>query len=217
MSGTSRTEIDARPPFVTGLVLAAGGSRRLGRPKQLLPYGAGTLLDHVLETARRCRFDQSLCVLGGGADGVRQAVDLDGFTVVENHAFGSGCSSSIACALAAVDDRADVLVLMLGDQPGVQASAVAALLAGRGDAPLAACAYADGRGHPLAFARSMFDDLARLHGDKGVWKLMDRLAADVVDVRIAGPIPLDVDTWEEYQAVLVAAGLPSPAPPAAVG
>ena len=55
--------------FVTGLVLAAGGSSRLGRPKQLLPFGSGTLLGHVLDVARACPFDQTLCVVGGGVGG----------------------------------------------------------------------------------------------------------------------------------------------------
>jgi molybdenum cofactor cytidylyltransferase len=187
---------------VTGLVLAAGGSKRLGRPKQLLPYGGVTLLDHVLATARRCRFDQLLCVLGGGADEVRAAVDFDGAQVVENDQYGEGCSSSIAAALATVDPRSELLVLMLGDQPAVTPDTVAALLAGRGGAPLAVCAYDDGRGHPLAFARAVFAELAALHGDKGVWKLLDDHAADVVDVRMAGPIPRDVDTWEDYEAAL---------------
>ena len=134
-------------------------------------------------------------------------VDFAGVEVVENFAFGSGCSSSIAPALGSVNEEAGVLVLMLGDQPGVRASTVAALLAGRGGAPLAACAYADGRGHPLAFGRSVFGELAALHGDKGVWKLLDRRASEVVDVPVDGPIPLDVDAWEDYQAVLLQAGL----------
>ncbi|MDQ6818016.1 MAG: nucleotidyltransferase family protein [Actinomycetota bacterium] len=189
-------------PFVTGLVLAAGGSRRLGRPKQLLPFGAATLLDHVMQVARSCGFDQLLCVLGAGADDVRAAVDLSGAQVVENIHFGEGCSSSIAAAVGAVNERSDVLVLMLGDQPGVSVSTVSKLLAGRGDAPLAACAYTDGRGHPLAFARSVFGELAALHGDKGVWKLLDRHAAEVVDVPVDGPIPRDVDTLDEYEAVV---------------
>ncbi len=188
-------------PFVAGLVLAAGGSKRLGRPKQLLPYGGATLLDHVLDVARDCEFDQRLCVLGGASEDVRATVELTGFEVVENADYGEGCSSSIAAALGAVDARADVLVLMLGDQPGVQTATVTKLLALRGDAPLAVCAYADGRGHPLAFARRTFGDLATLHGDKAVWKLMDRYGPAVVDVPIDGPIPRDVDTWEDYEAL----------------
>jgi len=187
---------------VTGLVLAAGGSRRLGQPKQLLPYGDTTLLGHVLDLARACAFDQLVCVVGGSAGPVRETVDLSGAEVVENIAFGSGCSSSIAAALDVVDPACDVLVLLLGDQPGVTPLTVAALVAGRGDAPLAACRYADGRGHPLAFARSTFPELRALHGDKGVWKLLDRRDNEVVDVDVAGVIPRDVDTWEDYRAVL---------------
>ena len=188
--------------FVAGLVLAAGGSQRLGQAKQLLPFGDATLLDHVLDTARACAFEQLLCVIGGSASDVRENVRLDGVEVVENTQFGEGCSSSIAAALGAVDEEADVLVLLLGDQPGVTAETVAALVAGRGDAPLAACAYEDGRGHPLAFARGVFPELAALHGDRGVWKLLDRRAGDVADVPVRGAVPRDVDTWEDYDAAI---------------
>ncbi len=192
--------------FVTGLVLGAGGSSRLGRPKQLLPYGERTLLDHTLDTARHCGFDQLVVPIGGAADEVRERVDFRGAEVVVNYAYGEGCSSSIAAALGAVDPRCEVLVLMLGDQPGVTPATVQALLDGRGDAPLAVCRYDDGRGHPLAFDRSVFGQLADLHGDKGVWRLLDQRAGDVVDVPIAGTVPLDVDTPEDYQAVLAEAG-----------
>lgn len=187
--------------FTSGLVLAAGGSTRLGCPKQLLPFGSATLLDHVLDVARACRFNQLLCVIGGAAKGVLETVDFEGVQVVENPAFGEGCSSSIAAALSAVDTRSDALVLMLGDQPGVRAATVEALLTGRGDAPLAACSYADGRGHPLAFARSMYGELSEMHGDKAVWKLLDRHGAEVVDVPIEGAIPRDIDAWEDYEAL----------------
>jgi molybdenum cofactor cytidylyltransferase len=191
--------------FVTGLVLGAGGSQRLGRPKQLLPYREGTLLGHVVDVARTCSFDQLVVALGGAAEEVRANVDLDGAAVVVNDAYGTGCSSSIAAALRTVDPRCDVLVLMLGDQPGVTAATVAALLAGRGDAPLAVCRYDDGRGHPIAFAQRTFGALADLHGDKGVWRLLDQRANEVVEVTVDGAIPLDVDTEEDYAAVLASA------------
>ena len=189
-------------PFVCGLVLGAGGSQRLGQPKQLLPYGDGTLLGHVVGVARACSFAQTIVAIGGAADAVRSTVDLTGADVVVNDAYGAGCSSSIAAALGVVDPRCDVLVLLLGDQPGVSAGTVATLLAGRGDAPLAVCRYDDGRGHPLAFARNVFGALAGLHGDKGVWRLLDERAGDVAEVPVAGRIPLDVDTPEDYRAVL---------------
>ncbi len=198
-------------PFVAGLVLGAGGSTRLGQPKQLLPYGDGTLLGHVLGVARSAGFDQIIAALGGAADEVTANVDLSGADVVVNSAYGSGCSSSIAAALGALDPRCEVMVLMLGDQPGVSAATVAALRGGRGDAPLAVCRYEDGRGHPIAFARSVFPELAELHGDKGVWRLLDRRASDVAEVAIEGPVPLDVDTLEDYRAVLAEAGVGVPA------
>ena len=197
--------------FVTGLVLAAGGSSRLGRPKQLLPYGERTLLGHVLATAcQSCPFDQLVVALGGSAAEVRAAVDLNGADVVVNDDYGSGCSSSIVTALEVVDPDCDVLVLMLGDQPGMTGASVSALLAGIGSAPLAVCRYEDGRGHPFAFSRATFSELASLHGDKGVWKLLDRFAADVREVPVPGHVPPDVDTWADYEAVLATAGLPVP-------
>lgn len=193
-------------PFVCGLVLAAGGSSRLGRPKQLLAFGPATLLDHTVRTARGCGFDQLIVTVGGAADDVRAGVDLAGVEVVESRSYEEGCSSSIAAALGAVDSRADVLVLLLGDQPGVGPATVAALLAGRGDADLAICAYDDGPGHPFAFGRGLFDELGALHGDKAVWKLVERMGRAVVRVAVPGPVPLDVDTWEDYERVLAAAG-----------
>jgi molybdenum cofactor cytidylyltransferase len=196
-------------PFVAGLVLAAGGSRRLGRPKQLLPFGESTLLGHTVATARECGFVQLIVALGGAAEEVRTTVDLSGAEVVENEQFGEGCSSSIAAAVGVVDERAETLVLLLGDQPGVITATVNALLAGRGPAELAVCRYDDGRGHPFAFRRSVFSELAGLHGDKAVWKLLDREGEAVSEVAIPGPVPRDVDTWEDYEAVL--AGTRTPA------
>jgi molybdenum cofactor cytidylyltransferase len=126
--------------------------------------------------------------------------------VVVNPGFGAGCSSSIAVAMEALDPAATVLVLMLGDQPGVSPATVRVLLAARGAAPIAVCRYQDGRGHPFAFDRDVFGDLRTLHGDKAVWRMLDERAGDVEEVPVAGRVPLDVDTWADYEAVVAAAG-----------
>jgi molybdenum cofactor cytidylyltransferase len=191
----------ASEAFVAGLVLAAGGSKRLGEPKQLLPFGTATLLDHTVATARGCAFDQLLVAVGGAADSVREQVDLSGADVVVNEGYGEGCSSSIAAAMGALDPRARLLVLLLGDQPGVTSGTVAALLAGRGDADLAVCRYDDGLGHPFCFSRRVFETLRGLHGDKAVWKLVAAGGDDVAKVPVTGPVPIDVDTWSDYEAV----------------
>jgi molybdenum cofactor cytidylyltransferase len=191
---------------VAGMVLAAGGSLRLGRPKQLLPFRGRTMLDAVLDTARSCGFDQLLVALGGASDEVRAAVDLHGCDVVENPGFGAGCSSSIAAALPSLSSSTDVLVLLLGDQPEVTVDAVRRLLVGRGDAPLSVCRYDDGRGHPFAFGRTMLPHLAAMHGDKAVWRLLDEHAAAVTEVEVPGPVPLDVNTTADYHHLLATSG-----------
>ena len=191
-------------PRTAGIILAAGASRRLGRPKQLLPYGAGVLLEAVLAAARDCAFGQTVLVLGGAAAAIQPTVDTSGCDVVLNPDFGEGCASSIATALAAVRPDTDAVVLLLGDQPGVRAASVRAVLGALKPAAagIAVCRYDDGVGHPLAFARRLLPDLAALHGDKAVWKLLEQRADDVVEVRTPGPVPLDVDTAEDYRRLL---------------
>lgn len=186
------------------VVLAAGSSRRLGEPKQLLPYRNATLLDASLDVARAAPVQQRLVTLGGAADAIRSTVDLDGFDVVDAAGFSDGCSSSIVSALEQVQPTCDGLVLLLGDQPHVSPATVEQLL-GAVDATraeVAVCSYDDGIGHPFWFRRSTFAELANLHGDKAVWKVIESGRHDVQVVEIPGPIPADVDTREDYEALL---------------
>ena len=192
--------------FVTGLVLAAGGSRRLGEPKQLLAYRGSTLLDATLSAARACGFDQLLVTLGAASEQVRASVDLGTVEVIENPEYSTGCSSSISAALRSVDDRAEGLVLLLGDQPGINPADVARLIADE-TASMAVCRYDNGLGHPMWFRRDMFAELSQLHGDKAVWRLLHSGRYDVREVPVDGVVPVDVDTWQDYEALL--AGDPS--------
>ncbi len=192
-------------PRFAALVLAAGGSARLGRPKQLLPYRDGLLLDAVLDVARSCPFAQRVLTLGGSADEVRAAVDTSGFEVVVNEEYTTGCSSSIALALEAVRKDVHGIVLLLGDQPEVRQETIAALIAGRGNAPIAVTRYENGIGHPFALSRATFPALSALHGDRGVWKLIERLGSAVARVRVEGRMPRDVDNEDDYRALLAGA------------
>jgi len=187
---------------VTVLVLAAGSSQRLGRPKQLLPYRGTTLLDATLSLARSCGLDQVMVTLGGAGDAVRAAVDFAGVDVVDNPDFGAGCGSSIAAAVDVLDERTDGIVLLLGDQPGVSPATVRRLVDKAAGSPLGVCRYVDALGHPFWFGREMFAELRALHGDKAVWKLLESGRYPVIEVDAEGVVPLDVDTWEDYEALL---------------
>ena len=92
-------------------------------------------------------------------------------------------------------------MLLLGDQPGVTPETVGrswpVTLPSR-----SASTATDRPGHPLAFARELARELGALHGDRGVWKLLDRHAAVAARVPVAGSVPRDVDTWDDYEAVL---------------
>ena len=102
-----------------GSCSAPAARRAWGGPSSCSPYGDGTLLGHVVGVARACAFDQlDRGDRRRGRRGARAASTWRGAEVVVNDAYGEGCSSSIAAALGAVDPRCDVLVLMLGDQPG---------------------------------------------------------------------------------------------------
>lgn len=169
--------------FVTGLVLAAGGSTRL-------------------TMARSCGFDQLIVALGGSADDIVGAVDLSGAEVVRNDAYTTGCSSSIAAALDAVDPAADGIVLLLGDKLAVDPATVQGLVSASLGEQLGVCRYRDGLGHPLWLGRAIFPELAGLHGDKAVWRLLDADRSDPVEWQVNRPIPRDVDTWDDYQALV---------------
>ena len=189
-------------PWVTGVVLAAGSSRRLGTPKQLLPYRDTTVLGATLQVACIAGFDQLIVTLGGAAQAVRDAVPLDGADVVTVDDFGTGCSASLRVALQHVDPRAAGIVLMLGDQPRVDPTTVRRMVAAGVGADIVVCRYADGVGHPFWFGRDAFEELSQLHGDKGVWKLLESGRHPVRELAVDGPVPLDVDTWEDYHRLL---------------
>jgi molybdenum cofactor cytidylyltransferase len=186
----------------TGVVLAAGRSSRLGAPKQILPYRDTTLLGATLGVARACGFGQIIVTLGSAAPVVRDAVPLDGIDVVIVDDVGDGCSASLRVALERVHPDAAGIVLMLGDQPGVHPALVRRLLTEEPVSPVTVCRYTDGLGHPFWFSRCVFEELAQLHGDKGIWKLIESGAVEVHEIAVESTVPLDVDTWDDYRRLV---------------
>jgi molybdenum cofactor cytidylyltransferase len=185
---------------MVGVLLGAGASRRLGRPKQTLPFGDTTVLGWTLRDAERSALDRVCVVLGGAADEAARAIQPTRAGIVYNAAYGTGCASSLLAGLDHADECAAIMML-LGDMPGVDATIINTVLAAwRADPSWAAVtAYDDGLGHPFVFSADAFPALRALHGDKAVWKLVDAEPEDRVRrVRVQKPRPLDIDTWDDY-------------------
>lgn len=186
------------------MVLGAGKGSRFGSPKQLLPYGDTTLLGRVVGNANASSLDGVVVVLGRASEEVGAALDFGRATVVENTAYGTGCASSLLAGLDAAGDGCEAIALLLGDQPGVGPDFVdLALDRWRRERPWAlVCSYRGGLGHPFVFSHEAFGELRKLHGDKAVWKLIERHPERVAKVPIPADLPPDVDTPGDYGRVL---------------
>ncbi len=194
---------------VCGLVLAAGSSSRLGQPKQLLPYRGTILVDWVVRTVEAASsLEHVTVVLGGASAEVRPQLTLGRAQVVENPDYEDGCSGSYQAGLAALHPEAAAVVVTLGDQPGVETEDIDRLVAEwrRTDARIMAVSYRGERGHPLLFSRELFGLLHELHGDKAAWKILDRHPDWIHDIEVDRPLPRDVDTWQDYEAVRADSG-----------
>ena len=187
--------------FISGLVLGAGASTRLGRPKQLLPYCGTTLLEWVVTQALESRsLNEVVVVLGRASDEIRNQVNFREATVVDNPVFAEGCASSYRAGITAINPESDALMILLGDQPGVSpeiVSQVAEFFRERND-QIVLASYRGRKGHPMVFARPLFDSLIELHGDKAAWKLVDANPDLVGIVEIDLPFPEDINTLEDF-------------------
>ena len=186
--------------FISGLVLGAGASIRFGQPKQLLPYQGTTLLEWVVSQAQRAdAIDEVVVVLGRAADEVRKRVDFGGAKVVDNPVFGEGCASSYRAGIGSIDARSDAIMILLGDQPGVGPEIIArvAEVFRQGSHQIVLASYQGRKGHPMLFARPLFDKLVELHGDKAAWKLVDANPDLIGVAELSITYPQDINTPED--------------------
>ncbi|MEV3861635.1 nucleotidyltransferase family protein [Streptomyces sp. NPDC050095] len=156
---------------VAGLLLAAGGGRRLGgRPKALLPHRGRPLVEHAVRMLREGGCDRVHVVLGAASDGVRERAALDGCVLVDNPAWEEGMGSSLRAGLESLaGTSAGAALVMLVDQPGIGAAAITRVReAYRSPASLVAAAYGGERGHPVLFGRDHWAGIASsADGDRG--------------------------------------------------
>jgi molybdenum cofactor cytidylyltransferase len=192
---------------IDAILLAAGPSSRLGRPKQLLPFAGSTLVERGAAALLGATPRRLLIVLGAGSADVRAS--LDGapfpFDIIENRDWASGLGSSMRAGLAALDRHPppDGVLLGVCDQPLVPAAHFTRLRDAFAVAPERVVASVCGRavGLPALFPRALFTELRALPASWGAQTVLTRHASRVVRVPCA-EAAFDIDTAEDYGSLL---------------
>jgi molybdenum cofactor cytidylyltransferase len=189
-------------PQVAAVVLAAGGSRRMGQPKQLLPVSGQPMVHRVTAAACEAELAQVVVVVGAHADAVRQALAGLPVDVVVNESWAEGMSTSMHAGLNALPSGIQAVLIILADQPGLTPKLLDTLVA-RYHATRAAIVapfYRGRRGNPVLFDRSLLGELEATRGDQGGRTLILRHERDVERVEVDDPsVLLDVDTRQDYE------------------
>jgi molybdenum cofactor cytidylyltransferase len=187
---------------IAGVILAAGKSSRLGRPKQLLALGDRTVLQHVVDAAGEADLDDIVVVLGHRASEVEASLRLPApARVVVNPEYGSGQTSSLRTGLRALGAETRAAIVLLGDQPGVAPEAIRTVAAAyrRTDGPVVQASYGGRPGHPVLLDRRVWPEVQAVPGDVGARDLLASHPEWVVPAEVPGDPPPDLDTWEDYR------------------
>jgi molybdenum cofactor cytidylyltransferase len=188
--------------MIAGILLAAGGARRFRSQKLVAPLDGMAVVRHSA-MALAPAVDRLFVVVGSEAAEVTAALDGLDVEIVENPEWELGLAGSLRCGISALSDDVDAVVVTLGDQPRVDPGLIAAVVQvwGQFKPPIVTARYRETPAHPVVFSRRMFGELLALEGDAGARLLIDRTPSRVLNVDYDSPVPLDVDTPDDLDAL----------------
>lgn len=190
--------------MIWAIILAAGESKRMGRPKMLLPLGERTILETVIDNATRAKVDGVVVVLGANAEKITAAIDHRPVELTVNPRYREGMLSSIQWGLNALPASARAALVMLGDQPLIASEVIDKIIKvyRQGNKGIVLPVYRERRGHPILIDLKYKEEVAQLDANIGLRALTYHNQEDVLEVAMDEPSILnDVDTEEDYQAI----------------
>jgi len=187
--------------MICGIILAAGESKRMGCPKQLLPFGNQTLIEVVLEHALQSRLDEVTVVLGSHRESIAEKLARYPVSMVFNSHYRNGMLSSVQCGFEAMAKDATAAIIILGDQPTIPKEVIDSIIdayhgSGKG---IVLPIYQNRRGHPVLIDCKYRNEVADLDPAVGLRALIHEHPEDVEEVAVELPAILkDIDYPEDY-------------------
>ncbi|MFZ2404420.1 MAG: nucleotidyltransferase family protein [Methylobacter sp.] len=184
---------------VYAIILAAGASSRMGSSKQLLEWRNRPLLEYAVANARAVLNERVIVVLGAHAESIQTTVDLNGVTSIVNSDWQEGMASSIRAGVRALPESASAALILLCDQPLINAAHMQNLLNNWQNAParIVASQYHHSVGVPALFPAEFFEHLLTLKGDRGAKPVLMKFEDSLLKI----PLPeaeLDIDSAGDF-------------------
>ena len=186
--------------MISAILLGAGESRRMGRSKQLIPFGRSTVLEESINNLLDAKISEVILVLGFKAEEVMRKLAAKPAKVVVNYDYQRGMSTSMIAGLRAIDGRAQAVMFAMGDQPLIDSQTIDRLIEEfyRHDKGIVIPTYQGRRGHPVIFALKFKGELLELKGDTGAKQIISNHPEDVLEVAVkCEGICMDIDTGEQ--------------------
>jgi len=198
--GTTESGHVPESPMICAIVLAAGRSRRMGRQKLLLPFGASTVIGHIVDQVLASKVHDAYVVVGSDEAAVAEALGDRPVHLIRNPEPQAEMLSSVRCGLRALPPGCCAVVVVLGDQPGVSCSLVNALIdahfgSGKG---LVVPVHEGRRGHPLLLAIGYREEVLTAHDAVGLRGMLQAHPEDVLEVEADSAATSDMDRPEDY-------------------
>lgn len=190
--------------MISAILLAAGESKRMGRPKQLLEWRGKTLLQHSLESLINSAADEIILVLGHEADRINRTLPALPIKIAINPDYKQGMASSLRQGLLAMDPRSEAFLVVLADQPGIGPEIINTVIRTFQQADpkrgIVRPVYQGSRGHPVLIGVQYLKEALQLQGDLGARRILMNHPGDILEIDVAQDAVLkDIDTPEEYQ------------------
>jgi len=188
--------------YISALLLAAGESKRMGRQKLILPFGASTIIEQTIDNLLNSKVDEVIVVVGYRAEELVKRIASKPIKIAVNPQYHQGMSTSIIGGLNLIDEKAKAVMIALADQPGINSKVIDKLIQEfrQHNKGIGIPTYQGNRGHPVIFSIKYKGAFLKLTGDVGGREIIDKHWNDILEIPVDSKgINIDVDTLSDYE------------------